>query len=108
MPSILIIGTMDFITNETQINSATAIIHVIKQRDLKVYDYLVFGAKTTDTTLDSRLVESIPKTMRNYAIVAGLPIDNALKYEDGLSLFKHKSYVDFPYCVSRTYSLVFR
>jgi hypothetical protein len=28
--------------------------------------------------------------MKYAAIVAGLPIDNALKYESGLSLFKHK------------------
>jgi hypothetical protein len=38
--------------------------------------------------------------------VAGLPIDNALKYESGLSLFKQNSYVDFPY-VRWSYVLVF-
>jgi hypothetical protein len=42
MPSILIIGTMDFLTNETQINSATAIITSLnKEESKKVYDYLV-------------------------------------------------------------------
>jgi hypothetical protein len=35
-------GTMDFLTNETQINSATAIITSLnKEESKKVYDYLV-------------------------------------------------------------------
>jgi hypothetical protein len=34
-------GTMDFLTNETQINSATAIITSLNKENKKVYDYLV-------------------------------------------------------------------
>jgi amino acid transporter len=88
-------GTMDFLTNETQINSATAIITSLnKEESKKVYDYLVsVGAqKTTDATLDlENLLSQYQKDDAKYAaIVAGLPIDNALKYESGLSLFKHK------------------
>jgi APA family basic amino acid/polyamine antiporter len=88
-------GTMDFLTNETQINSATAIITSLnKEESKKVYEYLVsVGAqKTTDTTLDLEdLLSQYQKDDAKYAaIVAGLPINKALKYESGLSLFKHK------------------
>jgi hypothetical protein len=84
-------GTMDFLTNETQINSATAIITSLnKEESKKVYDYLVWSSK--DNWCDFRFrkfVKSIPKDDAKYAaIVAGLPIDNALKYENWL--FKHK------------------
>jgi hypothetical protein len=40
-------------------------------------------------------------------VVANLPIDNALKYESGFALFKHKN-VDFPICFNRSYDLVFQ
>jgi APA family basic amino acid/polyamine antiporter len=88
-------GTMDFLTNETQINSATAIITSLnKEESKKVYEYLVsVGAqKTTDTTLDLEdLLSQYQKDDAKYAaIVAGLPINKALKYESGLRLFKHK------------------
>jgi hypothetical protein len=61
-------GTMDFLTNETQINSATAIITSLKRGIKKVYDYLVsVGAqKTTDATLDlENLLSQYQKTMRS-------------------------------------------
>jgi hypothetical protein len=41
------------------------------------------------------------------AIVAGLPIDKALKYESGLSLFKHNPMWISSYCLSWSYVLVF-
>jgi hypothetical protein len=60
-------GTMDFLTNETQINSATVIITSLnKEESKKVYDYLVsVGAqKTTDATLDlENLLSQYQKTM---------------------------------------------
>jgi hypothetical protein len=57
----------------------------------------VWELKKTDATLDlENLLSQYQKTMQYAAIVAGLPIDNALKYESGLSLFKHKIPVDFP------------
>jgi APA family basic amino acid/polyamine antiporter len=88
-------ATMDFLTNETQVNNATDIITSLnKEESKKVYDYLVsIGAqKTTDATLDlENLLSQYQKEDVKYAaVVAGLPIDNALKYESGLSLFKHK------------------
>jgi hypothetical protein len=44
---------MDFLTNETQINSATIITSLNKEESKKVYDYLVsVGAQKTDATLD--------------------------------------------------------
>jgi hypothetical protein len=46
--------------------------------------------------------------MKYAAIVAGLPIDKALKYESGLSLFKHKIPMwIFLIVVSWSYVLVF-
>jgi amino acid transporter len=88
-------ATMDFLTNETQVNDATTIITSLnKEESTKVYDYLVsVGAqKTTDATLDlENLLSQYQKEDAKYAaVVAGLPIDNSLKYESGLSLFKHK------------------
>jgi amino acid transporter len=88
-------ATMDFLTNETQLNNATTIITSLnKEESKKVYDYLVgLGAqKTSDATLDlENLLSQYQKDDAKYAaVVAGLPIDNALKYESGLSLFKHK------------------
>jgi amino acid transporter len=88
-------ATMDFLTNETQLNDATTIITSLnKEESKKVYDYLVgLGAQnTTDATLDlENLLSQYQKDDAKYAaVVAGLPIDNALKYESGLSLFKHK------------------
>jgi hypothetical protein len=42
-------------------------------------------------TLDlENLLSQYQNDVKYAAIVAGLPIDNALKYESGLSLFKHK------------------
>ncbi|CAM3012416.1 amino acid permease [Flavobacterium frigoris] len=88
-------STMDFLTNETQVNDATTIITSLnKDESRKVYDYLVsVGAqKTSDANLDlENLLSQYQKEDAKYAtVVAGLPIDNALKYESGLSLFKHK------------------
>ena len=88
-------ATMDFLTNETQLNNATTIITSLnKEESKKVYDYLVgLGSQnTTDATLDlENLLSQYQKDDAKYtAVVAGLPIDKALKYESGLSLFKHK------------------
>ncbi|PKH69023.1 amino acid permease [Flavobacterium sp. ALD4] len=88
-------ATMDFLTNETQVNNATDIITSLnKEESKKVYNYLVsVGAqKITDESLDlENLLSQYQKDDAKYvAVVAGLPIDNALKYESGLSLFKHK------------------
>ncbi|RTY80032.1 amino acid permease [Flavobacterium sp. LS1P28] len=88
-------GTMDFITNETQINSSSAIITSLnKEETQKVYNYLVtIDAKnSTDETPDlEHLLRQYQQDDAKYAaVIAGLPIADAVKYESGFSLFKHK------------------
>ena len=106
MPVLLIIGvvfafgynkkaSLDFITNETQINNAADIITALnKEETKKVYDYLVtLDAKnsTMDTPdLENLLSQYQTDDTKYAAVIAGLPIADALKYESGFSLFKHK------------------
>lgn len=106
MPILLLIGvvyafvynkkaTMDFVTNETQINSSAAIItSLTKEETTKVYDYLVgLDAKnaTTDTPDLEQILNQYQEDEAKYAeVVKGLPVADTLKYESGFSLFKHK------------------
>jgi amino acid transporter len=106
MPILLIIGlvfaftynkkaTMDFITNETQINnSATIITSLNKEETQKVYDYLVtVDAKnsTTGTPDLEHLLSKYQEDDLKYAtVVSELPISDSIKYESGFDLFKHK------------------
>ncbi|MFV8343562.1 amino acid permease [Flavobacterium sp. XS2P39] len=106
MPVLLIIGlvfafgynkkpTMDFITNETQINdSETIITSLNKEETQKVYDYLIgINAKnsTTETQDVEHLLSQYQEDEAKYSnVIAGLPIADSLKYESGFDLFKHK------------------
>jgi APA family basic amino acid/polyamine antiporter len=106
MPVLLLIGlvfafgynkkaTMDFITNETQINNSADIITSLnKEETQKVYDYLVrIDAKnSTDETPDlENLLSQYQQDDAKYAsVIAGLPIGDSVKYESGFGLFKHK------------------
>ncbi|MDD2821486.1 MAG: amino acid permease [Flavobacterium sp.] len=106
MPILIVIGlvfsfgfnkkaTMDFITNETQINNSSYIITSLnKEETQKVYDYLVgIDAKnSTVQTLDiEHLLSQYQQDEAKYAsVVAGLPISDSIKYESGFDLFKHK------------------
>ena len=106
MPVLLLIGlvfafgynkkaTMDFITNETQINNSADIITSLnKDESQKVYDYLVsVDAKnsTTETPDLELLLSQYQQDETKYSnIIAGLPIADTVKYESGFSLFKHK------------------
>ncbi|MGZ9736587.1 amino acid permease [Flavobacterium sp. GNP002] len=106
MPVLLIIGlvfafgynkkaTMDFITNETQINNSADIITSLnKEETQKVYDYLVtVDAKnsTTETPDLENLLSQYQQDDAKYAsVIAGLPITDSVKYESGFGLFKHK------------------
>ena len=106
LPVLIIIGlvfafgynkkaTMDFIMNETQINSSSAIITSLNKEETKqVYDYLVsIDAKNSnDQTPDLELLlGQYHKDDAKYAsVIAGLPIADSVKYESGFSLFKHK------------------
>jgi amino acid transporter len=87
-------ATMDFITNETQINSSSDIITSLnKEETQKVYEYLVRidARNSTDETPDLELLLSQYQDDAKYSsIIAGLPIADAVKYESGFSLFKHK------------------
>jgi APA family basic amino acid/polyamine antiporter len=88
-------ATMDFITNETQINNASDIITSLdKEHTQKVYDYLVgVDAKnsTTETPDLELLLSQYQQDDVKYAsVIAGLPVADAIKYESGLDLFKHK------------------
>lgn len=86
---------MDFVTNATQINNATDIITALnKEESKKVFEYLVSidtENKTAETPDLESLLSQYQKDDAKYAsVVAGLPINNKLKYESGFSLFKHK------------------
>lgn len=106
MPVLILIGlvfafgynkkaTMDFITNETQLNNSETIITSLdKEETQKVYDYLVsIDAKNkTEGTPDLELLLSkYHKDDATYSsVIAGLPIADSIKYDSGFSLFKHK------------------
>ncbi len=106
LPVLIVIGlvfafgynkkaTMDFITNETQINNSADIITSLnKEETQKVYNYLVtLDAKnsTTETPDLELLLSQYQADDAQYSrIIAGLPIADSLKYESGFSLFKHK------------------
>jgi len=106
LPVLIVIGlvfafgynqkaTMDFITNETQINTPADIVTSLdKDHTAKVYDYLVaVDAKnsTTETPDLELLLSRYEQDDAKYAtVVAGLPVSDYIKYESGFSLFKHK------------------
>ena len=106
LPVLIIIGlvfafgynkkaTMDFIMNETQINSSSAIITSLNKEETKqVYDYLVsIDAKNSnDQTPDLELLlgQYHNDDAKYASVIAGLPIADSVKYESGFSLFKHK------------------
>ncbi len=88
-------ATMDFVTNEPQINSATDIITSLNTADSKkVYAYLMEAGhlKKAESNPDlEKLLSQYENDDAQYAaIVAHLPIADSLKYERGFSLFKHK------------------
>jgi len=84
--------TMAFFTNEKQINDPTTIVTTLtKEQTATVHDYLeknVTDYKNSD-------LENVLDFFHNDAdmyknIVDQLPLDDAIKYESGFSLFKHK------------------
>jgi amino acid transporter len=106
LPVLIVIGlvfafgynqkaTMDFLTNKAKMNNSEEIVTALnKEQTTKVYDYLVkfdaHNATTTTPDLEKILSQYQDDDSQYEAIVKGLPIDNALKYESGFSLFKHK------------------
>jgi len=88
-------ATMDFLTNETQINSPADIITKLdKDHTTKVYDYLVSVDANNSTTATpdlERLLSQYQQDDVKYAtVIAGLPLSDSMKYQSGFNLFKHK------------------
>ncbi|TBX70165.1 amino acid permease [Flavobacterium silvisoli] len=85
-------ATMDFLTNEKQVNAPADIVTSLDKTQAKqVYDYLVTQNPTTETTDLEALLSSLNENETTYKkVVDSLPIDQSLKYESGFKLFKHK------------------
>lgn len=86
-------ATMDFITNETQINTPETIVTSLnKEQSAVVYEFLQ-SRDAANSKIQNPDLEHILSHYNEdeYAkVVASLPIDDSLKYESGLDLFKHK------------------
>ena len=85
-------ATMDFLTNERQINSPETIVTSLNESETKtVYTFLAAKDTQNKTTDLEELLSQYSKDDALYAsTVESLPIDNSLKYESGFGLFKHK------------------
>jgi amino acid transporter len=86
-------ATMDFLTNEKQVNSPEDIVTSLDQAQTKiVYEYLIY--KNENDAVNSDLEALLSKYNENEttykAVVDSLPIDESLKYQSGFNLFKHK------------------
>jgi hypothetical protein len=85
--------TMDFITNEKQINDASTIVTSLKETEAKeIMAHFQEEKLIKDQNAD--LEDVLSKFSEDETvyknIVESLPINNALKYETGFDLFKHK------------------
>jgi len=103
-PVLLVIGvsialsvnksaTMDFITNEKQINEASTIVTSLEETQTKeVVNYLQEKGFVKETNADlEEVLSSISQDEATYKnVVDAMPIDDSLKYESGFALFKHK------------------
>ncbi|GAA4056567.1 amino acid permease [Flavobacterium chungnamense] len=86
-------ATMDFITNEKQINNPTTIVTSLEETQVKeVMTYLQQNLLVKDASADlEEVLSKFSEDDNAYEnIVNSLPIDNNLKYESGFQLFKHK------------------
>lgn len=85
-------STMDFITNETQVNAPEVIITALdKSETEKVYNYLVAQQSKATSQDVEQLLSNYHEDDEKYAdVVAQLPIADHIKYESGFDLFKHK------------------
>jgi amino acid transporter len=106
MPVLIVLGlvfafgnnnkaTMHFLTNETQINSSQDIITALDQNNTqKVYDYLVrIDSKNSSSKKPDleRLLNQYQQDEAEYAaVIKNLPVPDAIKYQSGFDLFKHK------------------
>jgi APA family basic amino acid/polyamine antiporter len=85
-------ATMGFLNNETQVNNPETIITALDKSETdKVYAYLVaLESKPTTNDVEALLSQYQKDELKYAAIVAQLPIADAIKYESGFDLFKHK------------------
>ena len=89
-------STLDFLTNERQINDAETIVTSLEKDKIKeVYAFLVKNnpkneVASTDEDLEQYLGSFQADEAAYKKVVDSLPIDNSAKYESGFSLFKHK------------------
>jgi basic amino acid/polyamine antiporter, APA family len=89
-------STVDFLTNERQINDAETIVTSLEKDKIKeVYAFLVKNnpkneVASTDEDLEQYLGSFQADEAAYKKVVDSLPIDNTAKYESGFSLFKHK------------------
>jgi amino acid transporter len=103
MPAFIIIGlvfafmfnkktTMDFLTNEKQVNDVETIVTSLDKNQTKqVQTFLTSFKKEIETNDIEVILNEYAEDEVAYAnIIKQLPINEALKYECGFSLFKHK------------------
>ena len=85
-------STLNFLTNEKQINAPADIVTSLnKEESKKVYDYLTTLKKDVNTPDVEKLLSEFSLNETTYKqVVDNMPIDTSLKYESGFSLFKHK------------------
>jgi APA family basic amino acid/polyamine antiporter len=86
-------STMDFLTNQKQINSPENIVTSLDQTDTKiVYEYLIAKNQNdaTITDLEALLSKYNQDPAVYKATIDNLPIEESIKYESGFNLFKHK------------------
>jgi len=86
-------ATIDFLTNEDQINPPETIVTSLSERQSKeIYGFLI--AKDLSNTAISDMEALLSKYNTDEAtyksVIDSLPLDYDLKYESGFSLFKHK------------------
>ncbi|WP_300570023.1 amino acid permease [Flavobacterium sp.] len=87
-------STMDFLTNEKQINDpATIVTSLDKEQTALVFDFISKN-NSTDVKASEDLEQVLSDFQKDDAtyktMVDSLPIDNSFKYESGFDLFKHK------------------
>lgn len=85
-------STMDFLTNEKQINSPETIVTSLSEAQTKSVSEFLSAQQHEKNTgdLEALLSHYSEDATQYQSVVESLPIDNNLKYESGFALFKHK------------------
>ena len=88
------VSTMEFLTNEKQINAPEMIVTSLSEEKSKeVFDFIsknYADKKVASEDLEEVLSAFNADDLQYKTVIDSLPIDNSLKYESGFSLFKHK------------------